>query len=625
MDLMGTVSFAGLNVEQGQRRKHFDGSTIQFRGEVMFKQPSVGRNCLKGLIETPSIEFDKWHDSIIHRTGSRGVQRRYGRRETSSKSTHTSFDTIKQAQQRRASPLITIVTEEKLQKAVSMTLAAGLQLDKEAFQFLNTLAQTEDPTLLIEEALKELEKQPIEKPLFIARSHLEEAAKQLNPKTAQEIIPTPITPQSPQQIQESKKTFHPFAKDTQSELEIIDDPTDKICATGSIEDYIQYFRDRYEKLQKLLKQRVDARDASTIKNAFRNPPHSKVKIIGMVSEKRETKGKLIIRIEDPETSATVLVPQNAKPELTEKARSLLLDQLICIACTKGRNNLLIAEDFIWPDTPQRTLRKATQPVQAALISDLHIGSKLFMREAFNRFVLWLNGKYGNEKLQGLAGAVKYVIIAGDIIDGVGIYPKQAKELAIKDVNKQYQAAARYIEQIPDYIEIIIIPGNHDAARKALPQPAIPKTYAETLYESRKIVSLGNPSRISLHKVEFLLYHGRSLDDIAGFVPNITYDTPDKAMKLLIQCRHLAPIYGGKTPIAPEKNDHLVIEKTPDVFHTGHVHVVKHDHYRGTLLVNSGAWQTQTEYMRRLNLIPTPGVAPIVNLQSLQALSLSFAA
>jgi DNA polymerase II small subunit len=518
---------------------------------------------------------------------------------------------------------MTTALEEKLQKAVSITLSAGFQLDKEAFQFLNTLTPTEDPTELIRQTIKKLENTQ-NRPLFIARSHLEEAINEISPKAAEEMLPTlPI--QEATGIQESKKTFHPTAKDTQPELTILEDPTEKICTTGSIQDYIEYFRDRFEKLQKLLKQRVDARDASTIKNAFRNPPNSKVKIIGMISEKREVKNKIILRIEDPETSTTVLVPQNAKPELTEKARLLLLDQIICIACTKGRNNLLIAEDFIWPDTPQKTPRKATSPICAALISDLHTGSKLFMREAFNRFVLWLNGKYGNEKLQELAGAIKYVVIAGDIVDGVGIYPKQAKELAIKDVNKQYQAAARFIEQIPDYVEVVIIPGNHDAARKALPQPAIPKNYAEALYESRKIISLGNPSRISLHQVEFLLYHGRSLDDIVGFIPDITYDTPEKAMKLLIQCRHLAPMYGGKTPIAPEKKDYLVIDKTPDVFHAGHVHVIKHDYYRGTLLVNSGAWQTQTDFMRRLGFVPIPGVAPIVNLQSLQVTSLSFVA
>jgi len=49
------------------------------------------------------------------------------------------------------------VTEGKLQKAVSITLSAGFQLDKEAFQFLNMLAQTEDPTELVKEAIRRLE------------------------------------------------------------------------------------------------------------------------------------------------------------------------------------------------------------------------------------------------------------------------------------------------------------------------------------------------------------------------------------------------------------------------------------------------------------------------------------
>jgi DNA polymerase II small subunit len=509
-------------------------------------------------------------------------------------------------------------TQEKLQKAVSITLSAGFQLDKEAFQFLNVLAQTEDPAELMKAVIKKLEKTP-EKPLFIAKSHLEETTKELPPEACASTFPP-----SPSDIQESKRTFQPLAKDTPSQLEILEDPTTKICTTGTIQEYTQYFRNRFEKLQRLTKQRMDARDAVSIKTAFRAPSNSKLKIIGMISEKREFKNKIILRIEDPENSTTVLVPQNATPELMEKAQQLLLDQIICTCCLKTKNNLLIAEDFIWPDIPQKTPRKADTPIHAALISDLHIGSKLFMHDAFNRFVLWLNGKYGNEKLRELAGHVKYVVIAGDIVDGIGIYPNQAKELAIKDISKQYRAAAGFIEQIPDYIEVIIIPGNHDASRKALPQAAIPKDYAESLYNARSICSLGNPSRISLHNVELLVYHGRSLDDVVGFVPNITYDVPDKAMKLFLQCRHLAPIYGGKTPIAPEQQDYLVIESPPTIFHAGHVHVVKHDYYKGTLLVNSGAWQTQTEFMQRLGFTPIPGIAPIVNLQTLQVTPLNFA-
>jgi len=508
---------------------------------------------------------------------------------------------------------------ERLQRAVSFTIAAGYQLNKEAFEFLDTISKTEDPLSLMEEAIKKIEGLP-EKPLFINRSFLEEMVKET---FLEEEKPSP--PVSPPPILEARKVFRAYAKDVDANMKVIDDPTDKICTTGSVEEYLEYFQDRFKRIKKILRQRMDAKDAISISDALKSSVNSKVKIIGMVTEKRESKERIFLRFEDLEAGVTVLVPQNASPGVMTKARSLLLDQVVCVSAIKGRNDLLIAEDFIWPDVPQKTPQKASIPIYAALISDLHVGSKMFMEEEFNRFLLWLNGKFGNENMRNIASHIKYVVIAGDLVDGIGIYPGQMKDLVIKDIYEQYREVAKLIEQIPDYIELIIIPGNHDAARKALPQPAIPQNYAEPLYEARRMYSLGNPCTVSLHEVELLLYHGRSLDDVAAVAPNVSSQTPDKAMKLLLQSRHLAPIYGERTPIAPENRDFTVIERVPDIFHAGHVHVLKCDTYRGILLVNSGAWQGQTEYQRKMGLVPTPGIVPIVNLQTLQVATINFTA
>jgi DNA polymerase II small subunit len=343
----------------------------------------------------------------------------------------------------------------------------------------------------------------------------------------------------------------------------------------------------------------------------------------MITEKRESKQRIILTVEDLRASVTVLVPQNSPPELLKRARLLLLDQVVCLSVTKTRSNLLIAEDIILPDIAKKTQNKAPIPVYAVLTSDMHVGSTKFQREAFNRFILWLNGKYGNEKMREIASHVKYVLIAGDIVDGIGVYPNQIKELAVKDVYEQYRLAAKHLEQIPDYIEVLIIPGNHDASRKALPQPAISNAFLKTLQETRKVHSLGNPCFVTLHKVEVLLYHGRSLDDVVSTVPGINHRHPDRAMRLLLQGRHLAPLYGGKTLISPENRDFLVIERVPDIFHAGHIHVIGYNNYRGVLVVNSGGWQEQTDYMQRLGLVPTPGKVPVVNLQTLEATVISF--
>jgi DNA polymerase II small subunit len=160
-----------------------------------------------------------------------------------------------------------------------------------------------------------------------------------------------------------------------------------------------------------------------------------------------------------------------------------------------------------------------------------------------------------------------VIIAGDLVDGIGVYPRQEDELTIPDIYEQYRFAAQFIEQIPEHMEVILIPGNHDGVRQALPQPAISKEYAEPVYEKRTITSLGNPCEVELHGVRFLLHHGRSLEDMLTSAPGMSFERPEKAMELQLRCRHLAPEYGNRTSIAPMPADHLVIDEAPDVFHS----------------------------------------------------------
>jgi DNA polymerase II small subunit len=510
---------------------------------------------------------------------------------------------------------------EKLQKAIELTIAAGYQINKEAFEFLCTLAMTQDPADVMSKAIHEIETLK-EKPLFIDRNLLEHLLESSEPKKE---IPTQLEksdlPES--DITEKKMRFRPYAKEVEPNIRVIDDPATNLSSSGNIEDYLEYFRDRFKRIEKLLRQRMDAKSAASIIDALKAPANTRLKIIGMVTEKREAKQKILLTVEDLHANATVLISQNSSAELLEKARLLLLDQVVCLSVVKTRSNLLIAEDLIFPDVAQKPQHKAPIPVYAVLTSDMHVGSTKFQKEAFSRFILWLNGKYGDEKMIETASHVKYVLIAGDIVDGIGIYPNQVKELAIKDIYGQYKLAAKYIEQIPDYIEVIIIPGNHDAPRKALPQPAISNTFLETLQESRKVYSLGNPCLTSLHGVEVLLDHGRSLDDVISTVPGMDAIHPEKAMKLLLLCRHLAPVYGGKTMLSPENRDPLVIEHVPDIFHAGHIHALGYTNYRGVLIVNSGGWQEQTDYMRRLGFMPTPGKVPVVNLQTLEVTVVPF--
>ena len=520
--------------------------------------------------------------------------------------------------------------QEKLQKAIETTIAAGYQLNSEAFEFLSQNSDLNDPVDIMNSALQKLQDLE-EKPFFIDKTFLETLAQQLTvPVIETQTQPqtqNPIEQYTPQQVSQvltdENTSFYPYAKDIKSDLIILEDATGKLSSNGTLEEYVQYFQDRFRRIEHLLRQRIDVRAATSILEALKSPAKTKLKLICMITEKRESKNQMILSVEDLQGSATVLVPQKAQEEVKRRALLLLPDQVVCLAVIKTRTNLFLAEDIIFPDIGKKPQQRAQEQVYAVLTSDLHIGSNKFEKEAFKRFILWLRGKYGNEEMKEIAGRVKYLLVAGDVVDGVGVYPNQQQELSIRDVHKQYNFAAKYLEKIPNYIEIVISPGNHDASRKALPQPAIPEGYLTGIQGKKNIHSVGSPCLLSLHGVEVLMYHGRSLDDIVAVIPGMDHAHPEKSMKLLMQSRHLAPVYGGKTMLSPENRDYLVIDRVPDIFHAGHIHVLGYLNYRGVLVVNSGGWQAQTDYMEKLGLVPTPGKVPVINLQTLEITVLSF--
>ncbi|HLN90159.1 MAG TPA: DNA-directed DNA polymerase II small subunit [Candidatus Binatia bacterium] len=518
--------------------------------------------------------------------------------------------------------------QEKLERAIQASIGAGYQLNSEAFEYLCQNCETLDPVNVMSLALERI--QALEdKPMFIERAFLEELLQQQSVSTQEMQIPQvqiaeiPKVPKSVIEPQTAEMEFYPYARDVAADFKVLEDATGKLSSNGTLEEYLFYFQDRFKRIEHLFRQRIDVKGATPISEALKSPAKTKLKIICMLTEKRDSKNHTILSVEDLEGTATVLVPQKAPEEVKKKALMLLPDQVICLAVIKTRTNLFMAEDIIFPEIGRKQQQRAHEPVYAVLTSDIHIGSTKFTKEAFRRFILWLRGKYGTPEMKEIAGRVKYILVAGDIVDGVGIYPNQQNELTIRDVHKQYDFAAKYLEKIPDYIEIFISPGNHDAARKSLPQPAIPEGYLTGIKGKKNIHSVGSPCLLSLHGVEILMYHGRSLDDILGVVPGMDHDHPEKGMRLLMQSRHLAPVYGGKTMLSPENRDYLVVDRVPDIFHAGHIHVLGYCNYRGVLVINSGGWQEQTDYMEKLGLIPTPGKVPVVNLQTLHTTVLSF--
>jgi DNA polymerase II small subunit len=87
------------------------------------------------------------------------------------------------------------------------------------------------------------------------------------------------------------------------------------------------------------------------------------------------------------------------------------------------------------------------------------------------------------------------------------------------------------------------------------------------------------------------------------------------MKELLKKRHLVPLYGGKTELAPLARDWMVIDTPPDIVHFGHAHHNAVDNYRGVQIINSGTFQGQTDFMRKQGIVPTPGIVTVLNLRT----------
>jgi DNA polymerase II small subunit len=401
--------------------------------------------------------------------------------------------------------------------------------------------------------------------------------------------------------------FNPVAKEYCHEFKIWEnkDITGKSKCKGEIEDFVKYINDRFKRTKEIVISRPS--NNRVVNLNFANSNNGKFRVIGIVNKKIETKnGHILIEIEDETGSSTLLALKNS--EAFEKAKSLVTDEVLGFDIRTGKNFHII-EDLIFPDLSIREKKKSEKDVSVGFISDTHVGSRFFCNLEFENMIKFLNGIKLNEHEKKIAESIGYLIFAGDICDGIGVYPKQEKELIVKDIYEQYKIFSKLIELIPDYIHIFIAPGNHDAVRQTEPQPAL----KDFIKEKDNVHLISNPAYLTIENFVFLVYHGTSLDSIISSIPGLSYSKPENAIIQLLKKRNLAPIY-DKNEIAPENYDYMFIEDDIDIFHTGHIHKNAFAEYRNRIIINSGTWQSQTDFQLKLGHIPTPCILPIYNLK-----------
>lgn len=383
-------------------------------------------------------------------------------------------------------------------------------------------------------------------------------------------------------------------------VEVVKDITGNSTGTGSYQDYATLFNDRFDKLENILQKRLSPIPIKACEKSGGNS----VTLIGRVITVRTTKkGNRLVVIEDRTGEFPVVYTDEQEMDLTEE---VLEGEVVAVQGEiSGNGEIMFGDKLHFPDVPPRNKpTKADRPVKAAFISDIHLGADTFASDGWNNFIDWIRAE----------DDVEYLFVAGDIVEGIGVYPGQEEILTVMDMYRQYELCGEAFSMIPDDVEVIVCSGNHDMIRLAEPQPALPDKFTGSFPDN--VTFTGNPATIKIENditVEF--YHGMSINGFTDSIPEANVDDPSTAMRHMVKKRHLAPLYGYNTRICAEEEDLLVLEEIPDVLHAGHVHTFGYDTYKGVSVLNTGAWQYQTDFQEKMNIVPTVANAAVMNLQN----------
>ena len=372
-----------------------------------------------------------------------------------------------------------------------------------------------------------------------------------------------------------------------------------------VPEFLQYYNDRYDKMKKLLMRRSELRSATSVKRLERRSEGDEAAVIGMVKDKYSTNsGKYIVTLEDKTGTFKALVDER-------EGDKIVPDEMLGVSGSMG-GDIIYANSVVRPDLPIPDGVKTTKDeVKAAYISDLHMGSEDTLHDRLERFADWLGTK--------AASNIGYLVIPGDVVEGVGVYPGQEDELEVNDIYRQYEMFENWIEKVPEDIQIIISPGNHDIVRLAEPQPRLDENVLEKASDFNNVHLVNNPQMVRLHGIRSkgiknLMYHGHSFDEQIDAIKELrenAYEEPYRVMVDLLKRRHLAPTYGSNL-LSPEAEDHLVIDEKPDVFVSGHLHSHSNYSYKGVNVINASTFQAQTDFQKRVGHEPDPGKVTIVN-------------
>ncbi|MHA2330272.1 MAG: metallophosphoesterase, partial [Candidatus Hodarchaeales archaeon] len=296
-------------------------------------------------------------------------------------------------------------------------------------------------------------------------------------------------------------------------------------------------------------------------------------------------------------------------------RNIIRDSVVAISgvlpknFTGGAVTAFWGKDIIRPGFKTIKFKQSSHSNKILFISDIHFGSKSFSQNIFARLIKFLTLQDLSSDYKNVAEEISSIIIAGDLVEGIGNFSDEKDQLLLHSINAQYEGLGTLLKEIPEHIQIIIIPGEHDATQAALPQPEIEKQIGKSLTGLPNVRSGGNPLRLSIDELNLLVFHGQGNETL--FQEQNSEDLI-LGIQHLLEYRHLCPEYGSFTPLAPFKKDYLVINEIPDVFVLGHFHQAHFSEYKGVKIITCGSFKRAIQKSQKIKKDPSIGKIPILD-------------
>jgi predicted phosphodiesterase len=262
-------------------------------------------------------------------------------------------------------------------------------------------------------------------------------------------------------------------------------------------------------------------------------------------------------------------------------------------------------DLVWPHEsirshPSNVINTSEKKYILAL-SDIHIGSKLFNEVKFKSCINFINNPINK---------IKYLVIAGDLLDGINTFPNHVEHLDILTYKQQENKVYDWLKQIRSDVIIIISPGNHDNL-KGISEPQ-PIAHPGLDGRLKNLICVTNPAYLKIENLLYLIYHGRSMNSFMRSISTLSVEKSHEIQMLMCKSGHISPVINSMNISKITKEDSLVIHELPHVFHVGHTHIVDVIHKEGITYVNAGTFQDETDYQKIRGIIPTVGYGVLIN-------------